>query len=327
MRGMTLETIDSVRQMPGRSALLFITERCPVGCGHCSVDSRPDSPSIEDFDLFAELLKGLRHRPGLELVGISGGEPFVEKRGLQMAVNAFSEQGLATVVYTSGIWARGAHHIPAWIKETLAKIDTVFLSSDTFHEESVTDADLKRAILAIVDAGCGLILQTLDDPEMVTRSRSLLRGALGEDWETQCELSLVPPLPYGRAEGLFQVQKRHNAETFGRCGSPSAPVVRFDGTITACCNEAVIMGQGSDRLRTRVTTASELTTTLDNNRADPLLRGIRRLGLGKLLAHPDFNQFKDKRYPGACDLCWRLQDQTPSVGSPQDRLLTALSIL
>ena len=57
------EEIEELRHDRGRSTLLFVTDRCPVGCAHCSVDSRRDSPTITDFELYGEILDWLCGQP------------------------------------------------------------------------------------------------------------------------------------------------------------------------------------------------------------------------------------------------------------------------
>src|SRR5438309_11102932 len=95
--------IEEIRRTRGRSTLLFITDRCPVGCAHCSVDSRADSPSITDFELFEQIVDAICARPEVRVVGISGGEPFVERRGLTVAAHKVVDAGKDLVLYTSGV--------------------------------------------------------------------------------------------------------------------------------------------------------------------------------------------------------------------------------
>src|SRR3954447_20648827 len=101
MRRLTFAEVEAARSDRGRSVLLFITDRCPVGCAHCSVDSRADSPSISDFDLFEQIVDAICARPEVDVVGISGGEPFVERRGLALAARRVADSGKALVLYTS----------------------------------------------------------------------------------------------------------------------------------------------------------------------------------------------------------------------------------
>ena len=98
-----------------------------------------DSPTITDFELFGEILDWICEQDALEVVGISGGEPFVERRGLTLAVRRFTDAGKRVVLYTSGVWATRPQP-PAWIAEVLDRATTVCLSTDAFHEEGVADA-------------------------------------------------------------------------------------------------------------------------------------------------------------------------------------------
>src|SRR3954454_21603408 len=116
--------IEDIRHQRGRSTLLFITDRCPVGCAHCSVDSRRDSPTITDFVLFEELVEWLCAQP-LEVVGISGGEPFVGRRGRSHAARRVTEAGNSLVVSTSGMWSKRPAP-PAWIASVIESCTTVF---------------------------------------------------------------------------------------------------------------------------------------------------------------------------------------------------------
>ncbi len=111
---LTHDDVEAARHARGRSTLLFITDRCPVGCAHCSVDSRLDSPRITDWALFGQIVDYLCDEPALEVVGISGGEPFVERRGLELLSARLEEAGKSQVVYTSGVWA-AADQAPGWV--------------------------------------------------------------------------------------------------------------------------------------------------------------------------------------------------------------------
>jgi hypothetical protein len=83
---LNLETVELIRRTPLRSVLLFLTDRCPVGCGHCSVDSRRDSPMITDFPMFERVLDEICALSTVELVGhletveIAGDRNLVDRR-------------------------------------------------------------------------------------------------------------------------------------------------------------------------------------------------------------------------------------------------------
>lgn len=73
MRMLTHEDVQQYRySLPSRAALLYITDRCPVGCAHCSVSAEPMSASPDNAAVFSRVLDAIAKLP-LDLVGISGG--------------------------------------------------------------------------------------------------------------------------------------------------------------------------------------------------------------------------------------------------------------
>ena len=225
MGKLTLDEIVRARDTPGRSLLLFLTDRCPVGCAHCSVDSRRDSPSISDHALLAELVAAICADSERQVIGISGGEPFVERRGLSLAVDALAGAGKDVVVYTSGVWARGGES-PAWIRAVLRAASCVFLSTDAFHAASIGEQRFVSAARSIAAEGTPLVVQVMDLQDQVGAARRLLGLAFGADWPAQAELSLTPSLPYGRGAEVFALAPLRSVPTLGRCPALSAPVVR-----------------------------------------------------------------------------------------------------
>ena len=197
MRRLTFAEAERLRSTYGKTVLLFITDRCPVGCAHCSVDSRPDSPTVTDFALFTEILAGICSVAEIEAVAVSGGEPFVERRALPLAVRQVRDAGKATVVFTSGYWATGVRCQP-WISDVLRLTGTVFLSTDSFHQGSVSRERFRRAAGFIADAGCRVVVQILDQPEVAAYAGAVLTDLFGTDWERHADLHRVPNLALGR---------------------------------------------------------------------------------------------------------------------------------
>lgn len=323
MHRLTLADVELIRRMPGRSLLLFLTDRCPVGCAHCSVDSRSDSPSIRDFALFEGLLETIASQPKLTTVGISGGEPFVERRGLTLTVDRLRAAGKDLVLYTSGVWANPT--IPAWIPPVLRQTSCVFLSTDGFHAATIDDDRFVRAAQTIAEAEAWIVVQVLAEPDMVTRAEDLLVRAFGAAPSRHAELNLIPPLPYGRGAALFGSRAKRSAWDFAPCRLLAAPVVRYDGIVGGCCNEQVIMGRGPQRLRLRCYSGAEATAAIDAFRTDPVLNVIARLGGGPLTCLPQFTDLADRKFGSVCELCWAIQARALSLGDRSDRLVTALA--
>ncbi|MDC0670580.1 radical SAM protein [Nannocystis radixulma] len=324
-RRLTHAEVEQIRARRGRSMLLFITDRCPVGCAHCSVDSRPDSPTIEDFPLFSDIVEWICAAPEIDVVGISGGEPFVERRGLSLASQRFAAAGKQQVIFTSGVWAT-ADEPPAWIREILARSSCIYLSTDVFHARTVADDRLVRAARAIATAGAWIVLQVLDHADSLARAEQALRDAFGEDWAAHAEINPIVPLTNGRGGGVFTRLARVPGHMFGPCSLVRSPMVRYDGLVTACCNESVIQRLGPARLRRPVTSQAQLDAAVRGFHADPLLRVIGGVGLGALTEHPRFKDLAHERYADNCQMCWKVLDRAGATDQP-DRLITLISTL
>lgn len=315
--------IELIRTQRRRSTLLFITDRCPVECAHCSVDSRRDSPSISDFILFEQIVDELCAQPELEVVGISGGEPFVEKRGLTLATERLHDVGKRIVVYTSGHWAIQPVP-PAWIARVLDRATTVFLSTDSFHADKLPDERYVNAARAIANAGAWIVVQVIDTDGMVERADALLRSAFGPDIDSCCEIRPTPALTSGRGADVFTIGHRSAGRDWPACPASASPMIRYDGVVTGCCNETVIMGGGPARLRSRGSTGAEVTAAVEGFHADPVLRAITSPGLGALTLHPRFSDLADRRFSTICDLCWTMLDRVADDETP-DPLIDAMS--
>jgi len=312
--------IDALRRERGRSLLLFISDRCPVGCAHCSVDSRPDGPTITDLPLFKRIVEWIASDPRVELVEISGGEPFVEREGLCLATRQLAAAGKRVVVFTSGIWA-ARERIAGWVRDVLGRCDSVYLSTDAFHAETIDDECLIHAAREIAAADARLVLQVLDHGPARKRAAKLLNEAFGGRWDQLAEINVIPPQRHGRGADLFAPLARIEGHAFGPCTQVGSPVVRYDGVVSACANESVIMGRGPARLRKAATTTNGLSAALRRFQSDPLLRVIGDSGLGVLTEHPRAKELGTERFSTNCELCWKLLERLPEGG---DRLIEAI---
>jgi len=324
-RRMTHSEVEAVRHTRGRSALLFITDRCPVGCAHCSVDSRADSRKITDWRLFREIVDWLCADPGIEVVGISGGEPFVERRGLTLVSTMLAEVGKRQVVYTSGIWAAGATP-PTWIRDILKRCSCVYLSTDAFHARAINNDRYVRAARAIAAAGTWIVVQVLELDRMMEQAEQLLRSCFGPSFEDFAELRPIRPLTHGRGAAVFSRSGATPGHEFGPCPLVTAPMVRYDGRVTACCNESVIMNRGPSRLRRQARSGDEVEEAVLHFRDDPMLRAVGGVGLGALTGHPHFADLAEEQFADQCQVCWKILDRTPP-DTEVDPLVAAMNLL
>ncbi|MEU9129633.1 hypothetical protein AB0D08_16255 [Kitasatospora sp. NPDC048540] len=299
---MRLDQLLAARRTPGASVLLYLTDRCPVGCDHCSVSARPDSPGPTDLGLLGRLLDALAARPGLRAVAVSGGEPFAERRALTLTADRLHGTGPALIAYTAGHWA--GPRTPAWITALLGRIATVVLGTDSHHLARLGPQRLRRAVTAVAAAGCHLVLQVIDLPGRLDDARTLLAEELGPDWPARAELYPTRPLATGRGAALFPAPAPRPVAAFGPCLPANAPTVRYDGTVTGCCNEDVITGGGPAALRRTATDAASLTAALDHFGRDPLLRILATTGPAALAPLPGFTGLTRTAHRTVCDACW-----------------------
>lgn len=322
------KSLEAIRRQYGRSMLLFITDKCPVGCRHCSVDSRLDSPTIKDFKLFTEIIDWMKSQAKFEVIGISGGEPFIEKKGLMYCVEKFHNENKSVVIFTSGVWGKSPR-TPKWIVSVLKKCNTIYLSTDGFHEANITDTCFINAIKAIVDAGCWLVIQTLEQDDVGQSYRhveQLLIKALGHHYGKFAEINLIKPLANGRGGNVFSLPKQHYGRDLGTCSLVRNPMIRYDGQISACCNEDVIMGKGPDQLRRHINSSKQISAAITDLQDNLLLKSIGGVGVGSLTHHPEFSDLANQRFANNCSLCWRmLKRQTLNQSS--DRLLNLISMM
>lgn len=309
---MKLDEADSLIGRLGSSVGLFITDRCPVGCGHCSVNSLPDSPRISDFALFLEIVDAICASP-CEVVGITGGEPFIERRALGEAVSRFASAGKRVIVYTSGIWATSPDP-PAWVRKVASQLSMAFVSTDAFHEEQITQARFENAVRTFADRGVPVVVQVIDKDDFVEQAHKRLAAALGPDWPARAEIRLIQPIPYGRGKATFADWAPTHGGSFGKCRMAGLPLIRYNGIISVCCNEALIMGRGPEALRRRVTNRAEAEQALAYFVRRPLFRAIRNAGFGVLTRHPDLSDLADREFRGICHLCWELAERVESAG-------------
>jgi hypothetical protein len=314
MRTLTLDQADRIRAQRHRAVLLYITDRCPVGCAHCSVDALPRGARPADAALLERLVDGLCGMERLSLVGISGGEPFMEPRALQMASEKLAGAAKRLVLYTSGNWGRDDGTAPRWTGAVLARAACVVLSTDSYHAARIPDARFVAALRAAADAGTWIAVQVLGSGAQIASAERLLVTALGSAWADRAEIRPTELLTRGRGAQLpagrrSPARQGLPGRSFGACHLVQAPVVRYDGRLTACCNEDVVTGHGPAALHAIGRGSQELRDALAAMEREPFLAAIGAAGPGALTRLPRFRELGERDYPDICALCWALLGQ------------------
>jgi organic radical activating enzyme len=321
---LTLPELIEWRRIPGRTALLYLTDRCPVGCTHCSVDATGSSPRVDDHVGLDHLVRELVANPDLRSVGISGGEPFVERRALTASVGTITDAGKLVVPYTSGAWSRTP---PRWIHRILERSAAVVLSTDTFHDAGVTQRQVRVAAEAIVAAGARLIVQVVDVGESVQRAVDLVVDCFGDASSDVADVHVVPLIGVGRGTDLLTVQRRYTVDQLPPCRAAASPVIAYDGRVTPCCNEALINGEGPVALRPRVTDPTELAAVVRAVTNGPLISMMRTAGPAAVASLPGFDDLATRSHRSLCDFCWQAHERRATLADEEERVLRAAALI
>jgi organic radical activating enzyme len=320
----TMTELIEWRQIPGRTALVYLTDRCPVGCAHCSVNSTATSARVSDHQFLQRIVRDLATKVELHSVGISGGEPFIERTALTQTVDTLTDAGKLVIPYTSAVWANS---VPRWVQHVLERSAAVVLSTDTFHDDGVSQEQVRRAMEAIVAAGARLILQVVDVEQSVERALDLVTDCFGASAPDVADVTVVPLIGVGRGTTLVTMRTGMRPDRMQACRAAASAVVAYDGRITPCCNESLINGDGPAALRPLVSDPKEFLSTLDDLTASPLLTMMRTAGPAGVVSLPGFADLGEHTFGSLCDFCWKAHERQTTLSDADSRVLRAAAVI
>jgi hypothetical protein len=132
------------RWRPGQMMGVILTDRCPVGCNHCSVSALMENAGPDSNPDFAAHMAQLAALRDIEVVFITGGDPFVHLDELEDSVAALVAAGKRVVLHSAGYWGADPA-IESRARAVLDRIDTLVLGVDLYHRIGVTDEALVGA--------------------------------------------------------------------------------------------------------------------------------------------------------------------------------------
>jgi pyruvate-formate lyase-activating enzyme len=291
----------SLRPVPGAALFLALTRRCPLRCAHCSTESLLTSEQhpAEPFVRFVETFRP-DDRP--EVIVMSGGEPFLRPRLVQTLAERACEAGCRSHVLSGMFFARGGHRIPPAIRRAIDTVDHFSASLDVFHEREVSRADVFRALAELLEAGKDVSLQTVglgpDVPYLADVTADVRRT-----FDDRVPVLVGQVGATGRArEWLPDEDEQPGGADADPCTVAAWPVVGFDGTIVACCNQRIVDGPAPGHLRLGHAATDDWPTVRRRLLGSPLLRAIRTFG-------PEYVARRFARgvaCSGYCSTCTRL---------------------
>ncbi|WNI31819.1 radical SAM protein [Streptomyces sp. ITFR-6] len=281
---MELAELIGLRPVPAAGVLITLTRRCPLRCAHCSTGSAPDvreEPGADDLRRFVSSFTP-DDRP--EVMMLTGGEPLLRPGLVASLARSARESGTRTALLSGMFFARSGTLPPA-IRRAVGTLDHFSASLDLPHEREVPRADVFRAVREIRELGVAVsfhLTGTGPEDDYLADVTADIHRTFG---------GTVPALvnevrPFGRAAAWARpARTAPDGEGALPCAMAAWPVVAFDGTVLACCNQDTVDRRPAPpHLRLGHVAEDGWAAVRAGTLRSPLLRLVRTVGPAHLRA-------------------------------------------
>ena len=312
---MELAELIGLRPVRCAGLLVTLTRRCPLSCAHCSTAStmsgeEPIAGQLIDFvgSFTAD------DRP--EAVMLTGGEPLLLPE-LAAELATLARTAGSRSVLLSGMFFARRPRIPARIMRAIAAVDHFSASLDAFHEREIPRTDVFRAVRTVLDSGVPASFHLAgtgaDDPYLADVTADI-RRTFGD----RVPMLVNEVRPVGRAASWAAATRQSIQESRALpCSMAAWPVVAFDGTVLACCNQQTVDRRPAPaHLTLGHISTDDWATVRRRALTSPVLRMIRTVGPVHLRA-----RYAPDQAVGTADYCatCRTLGDHPEVAAGADR--------
>ncbi len=245
---MHLAELLACRPVPASALFMALTRRCPLRCRHCATMSGTTSEQQPAAPLrrFAASFTTADHP---EYLLLTGGEPLLRPGLVGTLAETARAVGTRSYLLTGAFFAERGR-LPAPIRAALASVDHIAVSIDVFHEAEVPRDRVFRLLHQLLAMGRDASIQACgtgpDDPYLAG-----LTGDVRREFGDRIPMLVSTVRPAGRARSWLRTAEPRAGEPAAAgaaapeppaapCELLSWPVVAFDGTIAACCNQDVL---------------------------------------------------------------------------------------
>lgn len=313
---MRLAEIIELRPVPAAGILATLTRRCPLSCAHCSTSSGPrgeDTPA----GALRRFVGGFTSADRPEVLMLTGGEPLLRPALVEDLAALAAAAGTRTSVL-SGMFFATDGRVPARIMRALRHVAHFSASIDVFHEREIPRAAAFRAIHRIMESGIDVSFHVVgnaaDDPYLADITTSIRT-----EFRDRAAILVNHVRPVGRAAAWAAARTVPLRAGVGRgasegpsspCAMAAWPVVAFDGTVVACCNQRVVDARPvPEHLRLGHIAEHDWALIRSRCQESPVLRTIRTAGVGSCTDCRGL-----ARRPAALDAAGRA-GSTPAAGA------------
>ncbi|WP_435971596.1 radical SAM protein [Streptomyces sp. Qhu_M48] len=302
---MDLAELIGLRPVPCGGLLVALTRRCPMSCAHCSTGS---SLSVSEEPDSGQLLRfigsfGTEDRP--EVVMLTGGEPLLLPELAARLAGLARAKGSRVALLSGMFFARGGR-VPERTMRAITALDHFSASLDVHHEREVPRADVLSALRAVLDAGVPASIHLTgagaDDPYLADVVADVRRV-----FGTGMPLLVNEVRPLGRAARLaLPTPPGPDGSRAAPCALAAWPVVAFDGTVAACCNQWTVDRRPvPPHLRLGHIADDDWPAVRARSLGSPVLRMLRAVGPRRL-----HERYESEPAPaGYCRSCHALADR------------------
>jgi len=310
---MELATLMGLRPVAAAGLLVTLTRRCPLNCAHCSTASTMDAEQV-DAGRLRRFVASISSDIPPQVVLYTGGEPLLRPGLLAELASLTRAAGSAAAVLTGGFFARGGR-IPDQIWRALLSCDHVSFSLDAYHEQEVPRTAVFGCLSALLDAGRRVSLHIVGrgpEDEYLQNATAAVLATFG----TRVPMLVNELRPVGRAAGWLNSQPVALDARPRPCSLAAWPVVAFDGTVLACCNQKVVDGRPVPaHLRLGHLDTDDWPTIRRRLTQSPMLRLLRTSGP----LHLQERFGSEAGSSGYCQSCHRLSEN-PAIAAGAARV-------
>lgn len=256
----------------------------------------------EIFLRFVETFTPANHP---QVLMLTGGEALLRPRLVQRLIELAHAAG-TRVSLTSGMFFARQQQIPPSIERAIAGLDHFTASLDIFHEQQVPRAAVFRVLKALVERGQDVSIQVVgmdeNDPYLADVTADIRRT-----FNDRVPAYVAPVNAVGRAREWLEEREHYAPLDIAPqpCGLATWPVMTYDGTIIACCNQEVVDGPVPPHLRLGHSLEDDWTTISGRLLQSNLLRAIRVFGPEYIANRHSAGKVDCDGY---CSTCYRLAD-------------------
>lgn len=240
---MDLADIVSLTFKFHQAIYISLTQKCPIRCRHCFVESEPARNEHIDISDFRRWMDGIAAQGDVKVVFFSGGEPLSNPQALRYGLDVCAREKLYSILGTSAFWAKSLEQAGKLL-DSYPPFDCLWISTDIFHEEFVPLGHLRYAAEAAAARGLDIAFQIVDDDPEDSEFMRRFEQEVGYDLVGRDQIYITPLGRVGRATrevepSLVQITGRTSGLSAIEdvpCPWLGTPWLHEDGIVTACPN-------------------------------------------------------------------------------------------